>query len=153
MKQHYKRLLSILLVVILCVGMVPAALAAYSSSEATAAAEKLAMLGLFKGTGNDAANPQFELDRAPTRGEALVIIVRLLGMEDAVLSPDGEWATAPSPFTDVSGWAVPYAAFCFANGYVKGVGDNKYNPDVPVSASEMLTIILRALGYKDGVDF
>ena len=153
MKRKFKRLLGILLAVALCVGLIPSALAVYSSSEATAAAEKLASLRLFVGTSGGAANPQFELDREPTRAEALVIIVRLLGMEDTVLNPDGDWASAPSPFTDVSGWAVPYAAFCYASGYVKGVGDNKYNPEAPVSASEMLTIILRALGYKDGVDF
>ena len=153
MKQNFKRLLGVLLVIALCVGMVPATLAAYSSSDAQAAAGKLATLGLFNGTGDDASNPQFELDREPTRAEALVIIVRLLRMEDAALDPDGEWASAPSPFTDVSGWVVPYAAYCYANGLVKGVGNNMYSPDEPVTATQMLTIILRALEYRDGVDF
>ena len=149
MERNFKRVLSVLLAVAVCVGMIPSALAAYSPTEATAAAEKLASLSLFMGTSDDAANPQFELDRAPTRGEALVIFVRLLGMEDTVLDPDGDWASRPSPFTDVPDWLAPYAAYCYEKGYVKGIGNNEYDPDATITASQMLTFVLRALDHTN----
>lgn len=44
------------------------------------AAQNLYELGLFNGTGTDTdGNPIFDLDRAPTRHEAVTMLVRLLG--------------------------------------------------------------------------
>ena len=75
-----KRVLSALLAVCLLLAMIPAAYAA--QTEAAEAADTLYALGLFKGTGTDAdGKPVFDLDRAPTRAEAVTMLVRLLGKE------------------------------------------------------------------------
>lgn len=75
-----------------------------AESEAQEAAETLYELGLFKGTGTDAAGkPVFDLGRAPTRAEAVTMLVRLLGKEEDARS--GSWEI---PFTDVANWAKPY---------------------------------------------
>ena len=73
-----KRIICLLLAVITIFSLMPTAFAA--SSEATAAADTLHSLGLFNGTGTDAnGNPIYDLDRAPTRHEAVTMLVRILG--------------------------------------------------------------------------
>ena len=48
----------------------------------TGAADRLHEVGLFQGTGVTASGaPVYELDRTPTRAEAAVMLVRLLGKE------------------------------------------------------------------------
>ena len=48
----------------------------------TSSADRLHEVGLFQGTGTTASGaPQYDLDRAPTRAEAAVMLVRLLGKE------------------------------------------------------------------------
>ena len=106
-------------------------------------------LGLFKGTGTTAdGSPQFDLDRAPTRAEAVTILVRLLGAEEAALKK-----TIATPFTDVPAWAKPYVGYAYSKGYTNGVDAKHFGPNNTVSAAQFLTFLLRALGYKDGTDF
>ena len=74
---------------------------------AEAYANELYKLDLFLGTGTDSDGyPIFELETPLTRIQALILTIRLLGLEDEALAFDGE-----NPFTDVPCWAVPYAAF------------------------------------------
>ena len=142
-----KRVLSALLAVCLLLAMIPAAYAA--QTEATEAADTLYELGLFKGTGTDAdGKPVFDLDRAPTRAEAVTMLVRLLGKESEAKS--GSWTT---PFTDVAAWAKPYVGYAYANGLTTGVGKGLFGGGRPVTAAQYLTFVLRALGYESGTDF
>ena len=142
-----KRVLSALLAVCLLLAMIPAAYAA--QTEATEAADTLHELGLFKGTGTDAdGKPVFDLDRAPTRAEAVTMLVRLLGKESEAKS--GSWTT---PFTDVADWAKPYVGYAYANGLTTGVGKGLFGGGRPVTAAQYLTFVLRALGYESGTDF
>ncbi|MBE6021562.1 MAG: hypothetical protein E7228_07560, partial [Clostridiales bacterium] len=105
-----KRVLSIILVMLMVFSFAPVALAA--SDEANASAEGLYELGLFQGTGTDAnGNPIFDLDRAPTRHEAVTMLVRLLGKDAEAKA--GDWDI---PFTDVAAWAKPYVGYAYANG-------------------------------------
>ncbi len=142
-----KRVLSALLAVCLLLAMIPAAYAA--QTEAAEAADTLYALGLFKGTGTDAdGKPIFDLDRAPTRAEAVTMLVRLLGKESEAKS--GSWTT---PFTDVAAWAKPYVGYAYANGLTTGVGKGLFGGGRPVTAAQYLTFVLRALGYESGTDF
>ena len=91
-----KRLSCIILTLVMIISLVPFAAAA--SDEATEAAEALYELGLFKGTGtNPDGTPIFDLDKTPTRNQAIIMLVRLLGKEEEAKA--GTWK---SPFTDVS---------------------------------------------------
>ena len=88
--------MSLLLTLVLLLGLVPMAFAA--DSQAQDAAEALYQLGLFQGTGKNAdGSPKFDLNRAPTRAEAVTMLVRLLGKETEAKS--SEWDI---PFTDVA---------------------------------------------------
>lgn len=120
-----------------------------AESEAQEAAQTLHELGLFKGTGTDAAGkPVFDLNRAPTRAEAVTMLVRLLGKEDEALA--GDWNT---PFIDVADWAKPYVGYAYANGLTAGVSQTRFGSESSVTAAQFLTFVLRALGYESGKDF
>ncbi|MCL2124411.1 MAG: Ig-like domain-containing protein [Oscillospiraceae bacterium] len=119
------------------------------TTSATDAAQKLHALGLFGGVGNNAdGTPNFDLDRAPTRVEAITLFVRLLGKEAEALR--GTWTT---PFTDVVDWAKPYVGYAYAYGLANGVGATTFGGSSPTTVAQYLTFVLRALGYESGTDF
>lgn len=83
-----KRIFAVLLALLLIFSLSAGAFAA--DAEAETAAQELFDLGLFSGTGTDAAGkPVFDLDRAPTRAEAVTMLVRLLGKSDAAITFSG----------------------------------------------------------------
>ena len=101
-----------------------------AESEAQEAAQTLHELGLFKGTGTNAAGkPVFDLNRAPTRAEAVTMLARLLGKEDEALA--GDWNT---PFIDVADWAKPYVGLrrCSISLTYREMKSPKVMPRLPV---------------------
>ena len=144
-----KRFLSFILALTLAVSLVPSAFAA--SDEAVQAANALHTLGLFNGTGTDAnGNPIYDLDRAPTREEAITMLIRLMGKEADAKRQDWLWNT---PFTDVSNWAKPYIGYAYAYSLTSGTSETTFGGKQKVNATQYLTFVLRALGYEDGTDF
>lgn len=146
-----KRFLSFILALTLAVSLVPSAFAA--SDEAVQAANALHALGLFNGTGTDAnGNPIYDLDRAPTREEAITMLIRLMGKEEIAkgYNWDYNWGI---PFTDVSGWAKPYVGAAYKWGLTSGTSETTFGGKQKVSAMQYLTFVLRALDYEDGTDF
>ena len=142
-----KRFLSFILALVLAASLVPSAFAA--SDEAVQAANALHTLGLFNGTGTDAnGNPIYDLDRAPTREEAITMLVRLMGKES-----DAKGYNWEMPFTDVSGWAKPYVGAAYSWGLTSGISETTFGGKQRVSAMQYLTFVLRALDYEDGTDF
>ncbi len=102
-------------------------------------AHALNVLGLFKGT-----NKGFELERSANRAEALAMLIRILGEENAALS-----YTGTHPFKDVPSWADRYVAYGYNMGYTTGISATKFGSNDTVSAVQYLTFLLRALGYSD----
>ena len=130
------RAAALLLAVILLVGLPVSVLA----SDSDDAAETLNALGLFQGTGNG-----YELDREPTRAEALVMLIRLLGREEEALAYAGT-----CPLTDVAGrWMAPYVGWAYECGITKGVSDTSFDPDSAASGKMYAAFVLRALGYRE----
>ena len=141
-----KRVIALILCVILCL---PAVSAHAASDEMTEAADALHALGLFRGVGTAAdGTPIYDLDRAPTRAEAAVMLVRLLGKETEVLG--GRWQT---PFGDVPAWAAPYVGYAYTYGLTNGVSEDRFGSDTPISAAQYITLVLRALRYSSEEDF
>ena len=104
-------------------------------------------LGLFRGSGSGIGEG-FDLHLTPTRAEALVMFIRLLGEEDEALA-----CTYEHTFTDVPEWLDRYAAWAVHKGYSNGIGNNLFGTTAPVSAVEYQEFLLRALGYSTaGVD-
>ena len=120
-----------------------------ASPEATAAADNLYELGLFSGTGTGAnGEPIYDLDRTPTRHEAVTMLVALLGKSEEAKA--GVWET---PFIDVADWAKPYVGYAYANGLTSGTSATTYGGNQAITATQYLTFVLTALGYKNGIDF
>ena len=116
---------------------------------AKSAADTLYELGLFSGTGtNTDGSPIYELDRAPTRAEAITMLVRLLGKADEAMA--GNWT---HPFTDVPSWATPFVGYAYANGLTSGMDATTFGTGLPVTATQYLTFVLKALGYDSSTDF
>ena len=130
---------TLLLTVALCVTA--------SASDFDAVAEDLSAIGMFRGTASG-----FELDRAPTRSEAAIMLVRLYGAEDAAKAAykAGE---ITHPFTDVSQFTSPYVAWLYTNGITNGPTATTFGSSNKCSAQNYVSFLLRALGYKDGTDF
>lgn len=119
------------------------------AEEAEAAAWQLYYMGLFLGTSTDEEGfPVFSLEETPTRAQGVTMLVRLIGQEKAAL--EGNWTT---PFRDVPAWAAPYVGYAYAKGLTNGTSPTQFSPQSPISASEYLTFVLRALGYDSGTDF
>lgn len=140
-----KKLLSLLLAVTLLASLFLVTASANQNREAMElSAHILYELGLFRGVGNDKdGNPVLDLDRAPTREEAAVMLVRLLGKETEALAKNHS-----SPFTDVSGWAKPYIGYAYQNQFTNGMSENYFGAKENVTPAQYLTFVLRALGYN-----
>ena len=139
-----KRIICILLLIAaLCAALcLPAA-----SASAQQSAEALCKIDVFRGT-----DTGFELERAPKRSEAAVMLVRLYGAEEEArtLYAAGEIS---HPFEDGNTWAAPYLAWLYSRGLVKGMSETRYGADAPCRARDYALFLLRALGYQDGTDF
>lgn len=110
----------------------------------TEAALRLKALGLFQGVGtNPDGSTNFDLARAPSRTEALVMLIRLLG-KDAEAN-GGSWK---HPFTDVPRWANEEVGYAYEKGLTKGSSATEFGVGT-ASAQMYLTFVLRALGYSD----
>ena len=102
-------------------------------------------LGLMKGVGTDEnGNVLLDTGREPTRAEAVVMLIRLLGAENEALSHE-----KTHPFTDVPEWADGYISYAYENGLTEGVSDTLFAAEDPASPEMYLTFLLRALGYTD----
>jgi len=110
MKKTISKLTILLLIILL--PQVNVILSAEDTTRYEEYAEKLATIGVFKGT-----PAGFELDRQPTRLEGLVMLIRLLGKEDEALSIKDE----ASVFTDVPDWGIPFTNYAYKNGLTKGL--------------------------------
>ena len=143
-----KKLLSIVVLTALVLSLAaPVSFAA--GSETKASADTLYSLGLFQGKGTNAdGTPVYDLDSAPTRSEAVTLLVRMLGKEAEAKS--GSW---DMPFTDVADWAKPYVGYAYAKGLAKGTNETSFGGEETVTASQYITFVLRALGYDSSTDF
>lgn len=142
-----KRLACLLFSFIMVLALAPSTFAA--STEAVEAANALHERGIFNGTGtNRDGTPIFDLDKVPTRNQAIIMLIRLLGKEDEAFA--GTWNI---PFTDVSENMRPYVGYAYANKLTSGTSATTYSGNRPVSANQYIAFVLRSLGYVSGTDF
>lgn len=139
MKQKIKSYISILMILVVCITLV---LPVGAAELATAESEALALRQLRLFLGVSTKKIDFQLDKAPTRTQAIIMLIRVLGKEAEALS--GNWT---HPFTDVDPVADKYIGYAYQNGLAYGNRD-KFGTDNAIS-DMYLTFVLRALGYDD----
>lgn len=115
----------------------------------TDAANSLYALGLVQGYGS--TGDRFGLADNLTRAQAVILLERYLGVEEAAKAE-----TAKAPFDDVPAWADAYVSYAVANNLVAGKKDAAgrvyFDADAAISEPEFLTLMLRAMGYTDKND-
>lgn len=121
----------------LVAGLVLTASAAAANFENCA--DNLKDMALFRGT-----TAGYELDRAPTRAEAAVMLVRLLGKEE-----EAKKLTYTAPFTDLQGWEKPYVQYLYENKLANGVSTTEFASKEACSAKMYAAFLLRALGFSE----
>ncbi len=141
-----KRFIAVFAIVIMCISCVSISVNAQRDvSNEELLAQELKELGLFRGV----SDTDFALGRAPSRVEALVMLIRVLGKENDVTA--GVWR---HPFTDVPKWADKYVGYAYSNGLTNGQSMTEFGTG-DASGAMYITFVLRALGYSDvnGEDF
>lgn len=137
-----KKVLSLVLVIAMVLSSMSFAFAA-KFDDVTGNYEKaistLAGLGIVTGYEDGSFRPE----KVVTRAEMAKLMVEILGYGDLV-------AGAKSNFTDTQGhWADQWIAIAAGRNIVIGTGDGKFAPDRTVSYDEVLTMVVRGLGYTD----
>lgn len=119
----------------------------FHSSDATdynAIAAALRTLHLFRGS-YTGYGEGFDLEVAPTRLQAIIMFIRVLGEEEEALA-----YTGPCPFTDVTAGTQgeKYVGYAYAKGYTNGYSPTTFRPGQAVTARQYMEFLLRALGYS-----
>ena len=108
----------------------------------TEAVDMLNALGVIQGYEDGSFRP----DATITRAEAAKMIYTIWnGGND-----DASAFVGTSNFSDVySGhWAEGYINFCYANGIIAGIGNNKFAPEENVTGTELAKMLLICMGYQ-----
>ena len=138
-----KKVLSLVLVIAMVLSSMSFAFASTFEDVADTDYEKaintLAALKVIDGYDDGTFKPE----KTITRAEMAKLMVQLLGYGDLV-------AGSKSNFSDTQGhWADAWIALAAGKGMVIGTGDGKFTPDRTVTYDEVLTMIVRGLGYTD----
>ena len=137
--------LALTLILALLVGVMPFSAAAYTAEQYNTA-DALNQLGLFLGTGTT-----YALDDNLTREQGIVLLVRMLGMEQTAMN--GSWE---HPFQDVPEWVSPYVGYAYEEGLTNGISATEFGGGLVMTDQMFLTLCLRVIGYSDingGSDF
>lgn len=130
-----KKIITCVLVIITMAYLLPGTMA--TNIIPNYATERLQYYGIIKGS-----DKGLELDRNPTRLEALCVVVRLMGNEITN-------SRSTHPFSDVPEWGENCVAFGYNTGIINGISDHEFGSCMPITSAQFVTIVLRALGYDD----
>lgn len=113
-----------------------------------AMASALKKLHLFKGSFTGYGEG-FDLEVAPTRLQALIMFIRVLGEEEEALA----W-TGTMPFTDIAKGtqAEKYVGYAYSKGYTNGYTPTQFRPSSAVNAYQYTEFMLRAMGYSSAAN-
>lgn len=89
-------------------------------------------------------NPNKNISRA----EMATVAVKLLGLEGLKDNYNKK-----GNFKDVKGWALPFVNIASEKGVMMGSKKDTFNPNGQLTYVEVLTVLMRILGYEDGIDF
>ena len=119
-----------------------------NATDYNAIAAALKTLNLFKGSFTGYGEG-YDLEVAPTRLQALIMFIRVLGEEDAALA-----YTGPMPFTDVAAGSQSekYVGYAYSKGYTNGYSTTTFRPSQTVTAGQYMEFMLRALGYSSAAN-
>lgn len=108
-------------------------------------AERLIAMGILTGF----EDGSLRLEENITREQFATLAVKLLNKEN-----EAEKYKKDSIFKDVKKerWSAGYINVAVKEGLIVGRGDGTFAPDANITHGEILTILVRLLGYTDTVD-
>jgi len=143
-----KRLVSLVLVLSLVLGSMSMGFAAgtlttgIEDAKVVKAVERLAAFGIVNGMEDGKYHPELKV----TREQFAKLLVEALGLGSAANAAQGA-----TKFSDVEAarWSAGYVNVATGQGILKGYPDGTFGPAKEVTYAEALTMLVRALGYKD----
>lgn len=122
----------------------PYAFSYSTNTDYNAIAAALKTMHLFQGSFTGYGDG-YDLEVAPTRLQALIMFIRVLGEENDALAYTGS-----TPFTDITPGtqSEKYVGYAYSKGYTNGYSATTFRPSQTVTASQYMEFILRALGYS-----
>ena len=151
--KNLKRVLSLVMALVLCLGLASTAFATsyddYPDADEVTyeeAMDVLVALGIIEGIDG-------ELDPGGTltREQAAKMIAYIcLGGSDAE-----SLVTSSAPFSDVAAdrWSAGYIAYCVSNGIINGRSATIFDPEAEVTGYEFAKMLLCAIGYGANNEF
>ena len=115
-----------------------------NATDYNAMAAALKTMNLFKGSFTGFGEG-FDLEVAPTRLQALIMFIRVLGEEEEALA-----YTGTTPFHDIAPGtqAEKYVGYAYAKGYTNGYSATTFRPSQTIPVNQYMEFILRAMGYS-----
>ena len=149
-----KKLLAMVLALVMTLSLAVSANAAFKDADKVSdtyeeAVAVLNGMGVFKGYEDGSFQPQGDI----TRAEVAAIVYRVY-TQDVKDAKASLYATY-NKFSDMAGagWAAGYIGYCANAEFVKGYPDGTFKPSGNVTGYEVLTMILRAIGYDKNNEF
>ena len=140
-----RTLLVVLTIAILLFAFAGTASAFTATPEMQDAVGKMRGLGIMEGYPDGTMGPE----RNITRAEFAKMAVITAGLEGSAQMLVG----TPSRFSDVqtNAWYTGWINLAEARGFVKGYPDGTFQPSGNITYSEVITVLLRILGYNDNL--
>jgi hypothetical protein len=150
MKKNLKKVFSAVIALAVSASMIPASFAAKlvltdvadTASYATAV-NTLVALNIINGYEDDSFKP----DNLITRAETTKVVVAALNKTDVAEGMKGN-----TGFTDIEArheWATGFINAGVAEGFINGMENNTFGPDLNVTYAQIVTMLVRALGYEE----
>lgn len=150
-----KKLLTIALSLAAVALSMSSATASYTDMNDSEASVLMSRLGIMSGYEDGAFRPE----KTVTRAEAATAIVRAIGYGEeevaglkAEMLQGGYIYNAGSNVFDFSDcdqnhWALPYLQLALENNIISGFTDETLRPNDPVTIEQLITMLVRAVGY------
>lgn len=119
-----------------------------TAADYNAMASALKAMHLFKGS-YTGYGQGFDLEAVPTRLQALIMFIRVMGEENEALAWNGI-----CPFADVQAGSngAKYVGYAYEKGYTNGYSATQFRPSAPVNARQYTEFVLRALDYSSAAN-
>lgn len=152
MKKNLKKVISAVIALALSVSSVAMAAPKFTDVADTAAnadaINTLAALGVIKGYDDGTFKP----DNNITRAEVATMVVAALNR-----TADAEGAKGTTKFADVNtdakAWASGFVNIGVAEKYISGYEDGTFKPDNNVTYAEMVSMLVRMVGYGNYAEY
>ena len=146
-----KKIVALILTLALVLASVTVAFAAVPEDVKGTMAEKEVTALIEKGIISGEPDGLFHPDNFLTRAQACIIVVKAMNAPAAEVVGTATQKIAASGFKDMAGysWAEGYINYAVEKGVVSGYPDGTFKPGNQVTMYELLTMVVRAAGYKE----